>query len=170
MQPSLLELIGRLESDPWRNTRGFSRDLLEVQDVLFNDSKSGTVAISQWLEKYQPCVFGRAAAKLGLVRFCVLREADFSSDDAACEIIQESRRKWTADAFDGKASAFIVLLVSPRIANAVPNNDVLAVAHRLCTLYLREVEVTVSGGMKVEESGRFEIPSSSVGFSSQTSL
>jgi hypothetical protein len=44
MQPSLFELIDRLESDPWRKTKNFSRDLLEVQDVLFNDAKNGIAA------------------------------------------------------------------------------------------------------------------------------
>lgn len=141
MQLSLLELLDRLEPDPWRAQKGFSPDIVEAHNVMFSDSKNETAKLSQWLANYQPCLFGRAAAKLGLVRFCVLRESDITSDEAAYEIIQDCRRKWTADAFEGKASAFIVVLVSPRVIGAVPNENVLAVAHRLCSLYLPDAEI-----------------------------
>ncbi|HEY5074312.1 MAG TPA: hypothetical protein VII34_06400 [Pyrinomonadaceae bacterium] len=59
-------------------------------------------------------------------------------DEAIREKIQHARRRWRSKAFAGDASGFIVLAVSERIAKAVPDEIVKAIAKRLCLLYLGE--------------------------------
>ena len=110
---------------------GFSPDITEAQKRLFDPDQDAASVLSDWLERNQPCIFRRAAAKLKLIRFCILRESDLTSDDVTLDIIQNARLRWTKDAFDGKASAFVILLISPAIVNAVPNANVQDIAHRL---------------------------------------
>src|SRR5262245_27033353 len=131
MPGSLLEMIERLQPDPWRSSRGFSPDLEEAQQGLFEAATDEATILSNWLQRHQPCLFGRAAAKLALIRYCILHERDLISDTQVCDKIQEARRQWTADAFYGRASGFVLLLVSPRISKAIPSPEVLDVAHRL---------------------------------------
>jgi len=141
MPSELLELIGQLRPDAWRRDVAFSAEIEEANSVLFDPSKDAEAALNAWLQKHQPCLFGRVAAKLELIRYCILREQDLSSDEAVRDRIQEARRAWTDDAFDGKASAFVILLISERIANAIPDEVTAKIALRLCSLYLRDAEV-----------------------------
>jgi len=150
MPESIAELHRQLTPDAWRESVGFSEDLQKANAQLFTASsrEERIAALSAWLASPsgQPCIFGKAAAKLGLIRYCILDEADLSqSDNSVRDRIQAARMEWTHDAFDGKASAFIVLAISPKIANATPNEATKRLAHRLCYLYLLDdiVENTV---------------------------
>jgi hypothetical protein len=141
MSQDIGSLFEKLKPDDWRKKVGFSDDIVEAQKRLFDPREDAASVLSDWLELNQPCIFGRAAAKLKLIRFCILRESDLTSDAATRDIIQNARLKWIKDAFDGKASAFVILLISPRIAHAVPDGTVRDIAHRLTSLYLRHLEV-----------------------------
>ena len=76
-------------------------------------------------------LFGRHAAAKGLIRYCILRENDLSSDENIHDRIQQDRLAWKRDAIDGKASAFVVLFVSERMAAAVPDGTVMEFARQL---------------------------------------
>lgn len=141
MPAHLKELLERLTHDPWRQAAGFSPEIVAAQTDLFDSSKDPIPVVSRWIQRHQPCLFGRLAAKLNLIHYCILREDDLTCDESVRDQIQGCRRRWIRDAFEGKASAFVILLISPRIAHAVPDEHVAALAHRLCTLYLREVDV-----------------------------
>jgi hypothetical protein len=138
---TLLNLLEKLKVDPWRERIGFSSEMAEAQNRMFDPAVDAESVLAGWLQAHQPCLFGRVAAKLGLIRYCILRESDLTSDRAVRDLIQTARRRWTREAFDGRASGFIVLLISPRLASAAPDEYVAAMAHNLCTLYLRDVEV-----------------------------
>ncbi len=141
MSDELRRLLDQLQPAPWRQQIGFSEEVSNTQRVLFDPASDPIPAISSWLQKCQPCLFGKIAAKLGLLRYCILRESDLTSDENVRDKIQAARRQWTKAGFDGKASGFIVLLISERLAAAVPDEKVFTIAQRLCSLYLREVAV-----------------------------
>ncbi|HYT90586.1 MAG TPA: hypothetical protein VEL76_17900, partial [Gemmataceae bacterium] len=140
MPTSVAELLARLTPDPWRAKVGFSPDVEPSNQRLFNPAASDAdriAALSDWLQKYQPCLFGRTAARSGFLSYCVLTEADLmSSDEVVRDKIQAARRVWTREGFDGKKNGFIVLAVSERIARATPDASVKELALRLCSLYL----------------------------------
>jgi hypothetical protein len=48
--------------------------------------------VAQWLTRHQPCLFGRMAAKAGLMTYCILSEADLTGTDQAIrDKIQDAR-------------------------------------------------------------------------------
>jgi hypothetical protein len=140
MAESISYLFSQLRPDDWRASVGFSPEVEEANEMLFKPGITEAEAqqvLSLWLQKHQPCLFGRIAAKLGAISYCILNEADLvQSDELIKEKIQAARLAWTRDGFDGKKSAFVILAVSPRIANALPGPEVRELARRLCYLYL----------------------------------
>src|SRR5579862_2930721 len=63
--------------DGFRTKRGFSQDMTATQAVLFNPKYSKRNKVREyrkWLETYQPCVFGKIAAKNKQVFICLLEE------------------------------------------------------------------------------------------------
>ena len=131
-----------LREDPWRSDVGFSSDVAEVLEITQNPSASDDTIIrslDSWIAKNQPCLFGRVAAKKGLLHYCVLRKEDLlTSDEAVGRKIQSARLSWKRRAIVGEASGFIIAVISRRLTLAVPDSIVLAIAKRLCSLYLLE--------------------------------
>jgi hypothetical protein len=138
MELKIAELLSRIKPDPWRQSNGFSPEIEEAHQRLFDSPPSDCEAIlNKWLAMNQPCLFGRAAAKLGLIKFCILSEADLNEpDDSIRDKIQKSRTEWTREGFVGQKSAFVILANSPRIAYGLPDENVRELAKRLCSLYL----------------------------------
>jgi len=124
MADHLNDLLAAMEPDPWRRDHAFSsevgvatRDLLSAQS---DEERSRT--LSQWLQKYQPCLFGRLAAKRALLTYCFLTEADFANGDQFVrDKIQSARLDWTRAGYEGRNSGFVLLVVSERLASALPN-------------------------------------------------
>lgn len=145
MPPTIAELVKTLSRDPWRDEVGFSQAVDLSNRQLFDPSVSDDAAaavLNAWLQKHQPCLFGRIAAKLGLLSYCILTPSDLSrSDEFIRDKIQKARSQWTRDAFEGKKSGFVILAISPEIAYALPDTVTMEVAKRLCQLYLlKDVE------------------------------
>jgi hypothetical protein len=135
---SLAAAINDLPIDNWRREHPFSPELSDAQRALF-ESRSDTEAsdiLTAWLSNHQPCLFGRIAAKEGLLRFCFLREADIADDHKVRNKIQLARTAWKRDAWDGHAHGFVIVLVSERIATAAPSLQLLEVAKSVCAHYL----------------------------------
>src|SRR2546425_12240259 len=111
--------------DAFRTKRGFSQDIEATQAVLFNKKYNKRAKIREyrkWLETYQPCVFGKIAAKNKLwslcacskkTKFCVCSVADADVRDT----IQDARQVWKRHALEGLASSFLIVLVSKTLAN-----------------------------------------------------
>jgi hypothetical protein len=141
---SLRELIQALNADPWRRDHAFSDDVEAAHRQLFatNDAEARAAALNEWLSKNQPCLFGKIAAKTGLMRYCIISDADLESGDEHVQRrIQTARSAWWADAFDGQASGFVIALISEAVAFCEPDGNVLSLARRLCELYLlHEIE------------------------------
>lgn len=137
----LQNLISKLAEDPWRKEVGFSPDVTDAHSELFDTSLEAGPILNKWLGQYQPCLFGKLAAKFELIRYCILRDGDLSSDSGVRDQIQEARIAWLDDALQGRASAFVVAVISERLAYATPNIVVRDIAHRLCGLYLRDSDI-----------------------------
>lgn len=142
MAKPIAALLADLHPDPWRLKAGFSPEVEAANAVLFRPQLSDGEAmrtIGQWLQKYQPCLFGRIAAKLELISYCVLTEGDLTaSDGTVSNKIQEARTQWTREGFEGRKSAFVLLVNSPTIALALPDQHMKELARKLCSLYLLE--------------------------------
>lgn len=134
-------LLNQLTPDPWRADVRFSPEIDTANNVLFSEQASDADicrVLREWLQQNQPCLFGRIAAKLDLIRFCILRESDLQQPDELIEQkIQDGRLSWLADAYEGQTSNFIIVVISRALAEAIPNKVVAAIAQRLCSLYLR---------------------------------
>jgi hypothetical protein len=145
MAQRIADLYARLNPDPARDALDFSPEMTVAQDRMFvAGATAGEIsqALAEWLNRYQPCLFGRMSAKAGLIHYCILTEGDLTgSDQAICDKIQAARTQWTREGFQGRKSAFIVLAVSPRLARATPDQVLKDFAARFCALYLLEEEI-----------------------------
>lgn len=131
-----------LNQDTWRAQAGFTPEIDRVNAVLFDTMKSETEkteAIRTWLEKYQPCLFGRIAAKRGLLTICVIDEAMLvgADDEVIRQKIHECRVRWSGDTFKGLKSGFVVAFISATLSKALPDVSLMALAQRCCSLYLQ---------------------------------
>jgi hypothetical protein len=135
----LADLYRRLMPDPWRSQTGFSPDIAQHTEQLLNANtdEERAAILGGWLEKYQPCLFGRVAAKKGLISYCFLTEDDLTGSDLAVRSkIQNARSLWTRLAYEGKRSAFVLVALSRTLISALPDDNLLAFTRHLASLYL----------------------------------
>lgn len=140
MSKSIKELLENLEEDKWRREISFNKDIEDANNIIFsnkNSDESIASTLNTWIAEFQPCVFGRVAAKLGLLSYCILTESDLrQSDTYIRDKIQSARKQWTRDGLEGTKSGFIIMAVSEKISTAIPDSSVKDIAKRLCSLYL----------------------------------
>ena len=139
MGSEISTLLSELEADPFRRETPFDADVASTATLLeaATSHEESANALSAWLARFQPCFFGRIAARLGGLSYCFLSETDLmKSDEEIHDKIQTARREWRRKAFAGDSSGFVILAVSPKIAAAIPNDTVKRLAKRLCFLYI----------------------------------
>lgn len=146
MSNLITSYFSQLLPDEWRKRAGFSPEVQHVHDRLFGSDITEAeviVLLSEWLQKHQPCLFGRIAAKLDSLSYCVLTEQDLdASDEEIKDKIQAARLFWTHEGYEGRKSGFVIHVVSERIASALPDENMKQLARRLCFLYLgTEIEM-----------------------------
>lgn len=138
-------LFSELKPDKWRSEVGFSAEIEAANAKMFSSSinkEEASTLLSEWLQKHQPCLFGRIAARLGALSYCILTENDSQrSDEDIKAMIQAERQEWTRQAFEGMKSGFVILLISEQIARATPNKTMQDFAQHLCSLYL-DIDIT----------------------------
>jgi hypothetical protein len=143
MSNQVSQLLRQLEPDGFRDRTPFETSIAVTADRLLKSTSydDSAIALSEWLGRFQPCLFGKITARLGGLAYCFLSESDLEqSDEHIHDKIQEARRRWRRKAFAGDASGFVILAVSQKIATAVPNEVVKNLAKRLCYLYLGKDE------------------------------
>jgi hypothetical protein len=137
---SVADYFAMLEPDEWRARIGFSQEVETANQELFSRGLTDAGAarvLGRWLERHQPCLFGRIAAKSGAISYCFLTEDDLrQTDEFIKDKIQAKRLEWTREGFEGRKSGFVILAVSPTLVSARPGPEVLGLARRLCYLYL----------------------------------
>ena len=139
MPETIRDLIAALPPDPWRDQTPFTPDVAEASARLLGapDNKGREDALAAWLADFQPCLFGRIAAKLGLMHYCILTPEELASDDEAIySRIKRERLLWHQAGWDGRKSGFVILAHSDKIARARPGEETKRLAQRLCHLYL----------------------------------
>src|SRR5229473_34810 len=103
MSDSLSLLLSRVSRDPLRLSVPFSSEMQSVHELLFAGSSKAQIerAVLAWLASYQPCLFGRVAARIGAITTCILLEEEILSNTDLWirDYIQEHRRIWTRDGF-----------------------------------------------------------------------
>lgn len=133
--------------DGFRTRRGFSPEIEAAHAILFNSKFSKKAKIKEyrkWLESYQPCVFGKIAAKNKQAYVCLLEEDEIlrmrRGDQDLRDTIQDHRQVWKRYALEGFSSSFLVLLVSKTLPLLEPGEELKEICRRLMQLYM-EVEV-----------------------------
>jgi hypothetical protein len=135
-----------IRADPWRIKAGYSPDIARVNESLWSTSDKTLIKkyLLGWLAQWQPCLFGRLAARYPeAISMCILLEEELASnnDDWIRDHIQEMRRGWTKAGFEGTSSSFIVILISQKLANSLPDDNMLRLARRVCSLYLLREDI-----------------------------
>ena len=136
------ELFTRLNGDAWRVRNSFSDDILQANALLHNTAATEeemAECLALWCQHRQPCQFGRAAAKQGHIHFCFLREVAVSewSDDEIAEKISEEKHLWKQRAAcdpDRAAHSLVIVVASPRVALAAPDQHLRAFSDRILEL------------------------------------
>jgi hypothetical protein len=139
---SVSQLFANLQGDAWRVTNTFSDDILQANALLHNTAATEEEMIdclSFWSQHRQPCQFGGVAAKHRRIHFCFLREVAVSvwSDSEIAEKIGEEKRLWKQRAaFDPQRAAhsFVIVVASPRVALAAPDQHLRAFSDRILEL------------------------------------
>src|SRR5690349_11496885 len=123
-------LVKALREDVWRREHPFAPDLRATSEILthpYASSPEKESAISDWLQRYQPCVFGRAAAATGRMHYCILSDQDLpESDRHITDKIQAERALWKQPAVRAASKAphgFLLLVAAPRILHAVADEN-----------------------------------------------
>jgi hypothetical protein len=148
IQAHLSELLlqSRLHqpADALRSRRAFSPDMEAVHAILFNpkyDRQAKIRAYRGWLEKSQPCVFGKTAATNKNVYICLLEEHEIlrmaRGDADLRDTLQDHRQVWKRLALEGLASSFVILLTSRHLITREPNAALKEVCRRLLELYMQ---------------------------------
>lgn len=139
--PTISELYARLTDDPVRHRLGFDPAFeaaqTELLDARTDDDRAAV--LGRWLGTYQPCLFGKIAARRGMIEYVFLGESDFELGDTHVrDKIADGHRRWWAASLAGAKSGFVLLCHSPRLANARPDEALLRFAQRVAQLYLNK--------------------------------
>ncbi|WP_188914383.1 hypothetical protein [Salinarimonas ramus] len=99
-------------------------------------------ALLAWASRYQPCLFGRVAAR-GLrgigIACCWLDDDDIARGDEHLRArLQEARRDWKRAALEGGPSGFLVMLASRRLVDCQPSDALVEICRRVADLYFVE--------------------------------
>jgi len=145
MDDSLPELLNQLTEDKWRQDNDFSPEMTELHKLLFHPFATNAdceLAIGRWLQKKQPCIFGRIAAGSDKVHCCIIRDGDLQKGDhhvASC--IHEQLLAWKrrslrpAPQIAVPGHGFLLVVCSPRVCLAEPNDALYRLAIRLLDLW-----------------------------------
>jgi hypothetical protein len=159
--PSLKVLYNRLTEDTWRKDNRFSADLTDVNGLLFNSFATNGQREEQlrnWLQSFQQCFFGRIAAAMGLLHFCILTHDDFMNrtDRQIQKVIRDELLQWKRRSLNPRAyqsspaHGFVLVAASQRLANAAPNHDLMEFACKLRHLWGCSLSEEQSGLMHWE--------------------
>jgi hypothetical protein len=146
MPNELLKLYKDLKVDKWRRDNKFSDDITLANELLFDPYSTMAqceIQLLNWLQRFQPCVFGRIAAAKGYLHFCIIRDTDLltKSDEEIASLIREELLRWKQrsitpqDGFSTPAHGFILSVLSPRVAFAAPDDHLKEFAVKLQTLW-----------------------------------
>jgi hypothetical protein len=142
MSDSLTLYMNRIQPDAFRAKVDFSPELEEAMAVTLDENACFSRIVdklNEWVQKHQPCLFARIAAKRSAITYCIIKDSVLQKGDAAVkELIQQRRLRWRQAGFDGESSSFVIAVMSRKLAMAEPNAVLKELALHLCGLYLEE--------------------------------
>jgi hypothetical protein len=157
----LRSIYESLDKDSWRKDNPFSDEINIVNELLFDTYATRVQReeqVANWLQRFQPCVFGHVAAAKHWLHFCILSEHDLltKSDQGISAIIRRELLEWkrrslrpTQD-FSTPAFGFVLVVSSSHLAHAAPNNRLRTFALKILELWGCEESQTTSGTMHWE--------------------
>lgn len=126
-------------------SHSFGVDIDAVHGILLDPDADREVKIDRfnaWLGQYQPCLFGRMAAKKAKrldMDICWLDQQDLNQGDRALSAhIQAARRRWKTRASEGRSHGFLVMFNCRELAYARPSPALVQVCRKVADLYLIE--------------------------------
>ena len=142
----LKKLFLQLREDALRKQKPFSEETSHVHKVVhhpFASKGEKLLALSRWLQKFQPCVFGQIAAAKGNLQYCILDDQDLlgNSDQEIARTIHEHLLKWKRRSyrptpeFSTVAHGFMLAVCSERVAKAAPDDRLYDFASKFLELW-----------------------------------
>lgn len=137
---SLMELYEALRVDRLRESKPFSQDIKEANDLLhhpYSLDQDLDEGMRQWCMKRQPCQFGRLAASKRQIHFCFLREIDLGRGEkgVAAKVV-ESKRLWKQRAIIDATPphGFMLVFASSKVALAAPDDNLRRFSDKILEL------------------------------------
>ncbi|MCI0624083.1 MAG: hypothetical protein L0387_20920 [Acidobacteria bacterium] len=131
-------LFESLREDRRRKNHPFSPDMREANALLHHPfvwRDEAVEALNRWCQGYQPCFFGKFAAKHHQIHFAILFEKDLhETDEAIAAKIAADKRLWKQRAIDDvnyPPHAFLLVVLSPRVALAAPDENLYRFACKI---------------------------------------
>jgi len=149
------QLLQSLQQDDWRKSNPFSTDVQLANEVIlhpFARDYEKLEALRLWLQANQPCLFGRIAAATHRMHLCVLSEDDLmSSDQHVRDKIKRERQLWKIGSLRNELPehGFMLLIASPRVALAAPDQNLRRFAHHMRDLVWDQTERDEEGEIPV---------------------
>ena len=146
--PQLAELLldsrFRAPADAMRSRRPFSPDMQAAHGILLNPTLDRQTKIKEyraWLERNQPCVFGKTAATNKNIYLCLLEEDEIlrmqRGDSDVEDTLQDHRQVFKRLALEGRVSSFVILLTSRHLITREPNEQLKQICRRMMELYMQ---------------------------------
>jgi hypothetical protein len=138
---TLFDLHRELREDPVRAGLPFSDDMAtaaRLMQLVYAADHEIAEGLNNWCRVWQPCQFGRLAAKTDQIHFCIIREEEIAeSDDYVREKITREKRLWKQRAvYDTKTPphSFLLVVESRRLERAAPDDNLKRFANYLLGL------------------------------------
>lgn len=156
----LRELWEQLERDRWRDANPFAPDMELAGKVLghpYSSDGDRDEALNLWVQRHQPCLFGRVAAAANAMHYCYLTDNDLrQSDEHVAKVIRAGILSWKrrslrpTRAFSNPAHGFTLLVISPRVAYARPDGNLRRFAQKLRDIWNCPSGQAVHGAVHLE--------------------
>jgi hypothetical protein len=151
-QQNLVVILDNLpQHDPGQS---FGQDIDAAHAVLLDPAATAEVkkaTLLTWIQKFQPCLFGRLAARQDMgtpaskglaIDIALVEERDLEEGEArVASLIRSRRRAWKDRASRGESSAFLILFNSRKLAYALPSEELATACQFLAALYLQEIGI-----------------------------
>ena len=133
------ELISELAPDEWRRGHGFSDDIRAAHRIVSTSRHRSAAAgaLNAWVERQQPCLFARLAARSRVLDHVVLGEALLlGEEEALLAHLRRARLEWQRRAYAGRSVGLVLIAACPAIAAARPDRRLMELALRLAGAFL----------------------------------
>ena len=138
------ELLSQLSEDSWRRSNPFSNEVQIAHAVAFHPFASDAErqeAMNLWIQRHQPCLFGRIGAAVNRLHFAFLDDDKLrDSDQQIAAHIEDGRRAWwqrsisPRDGLSTPAHGLVLAVISPRVSLAEPNQALFQFSRALVQL------------------------------------